>query len=163
MAQLSKPAIPWQMYRHFAVITVLITACLAMVANGENGQAADDAAEQAAAQQAAASRPRPAATPAYGRARLARNDAGQFGSEYDASFGEATDRSAARGSASSLPLANSENAGFTDAYLDSLSPQDLQQLLDNLQAAGATTASERNRILMVIEAASRRRSGTHDG
>lgn len=162
MAHISSPAIPMKMYRHFAIVTVMLTACLAMFADGENRQQADASAARAAEQHRGASQPRPAATPAYGQASLTRNDTGTFGGDQGSGFGQPTDRSAAMGSASSLPLANSENAGFTSAYLDSLSAQELQQLLDSLQSAGATSVAERNRILMVLEAASRRRSGNHD-
>jgi len=36
MAQLSKPPIPLTMYKHFAVGTLTMTACIAMFANGGN-------------------------------------------------------------------------------------------------------------------------------
>jgi hypothetical protein len=36
MAQQSKPPIPLTMYKHFAVGTLTMTACIAMFANGGN-------------------------------------------------------------------------------------------------------------------------------
>ena len=46
MAQISKPPIPLTMYKHFAVATVTLTACIAMFADSDNREAMAEEVEE---------------------------------------------------------------------------------------------------------------------
>lgn len=160
MAQITKPAIPIKVYRHFAVVTLALTAFLALFASGENEELRQQAVQERSPQSAG---PRTAPTPAYGQPELARRGAnGQFGDEAgsDNDFG----RPSMRGgdarfiNPASLPAANSENAAFTQEYLDSLSEEELDALLRAMREGGIDD-SERRQATAVMEAGSRRRSG----
>ena len=50
MRRTHTPAIPPQLYRHFAIVTIVLTLALAMFAEGENGEAARALATQQQAQ-----------------------------------------------------------------------------------------------------------------
>lgn len=168
MAKIKKPPVPTKMYRHFAVVTVLLTASLAVFADGEN--------EEYYAQQTAAQQPQQSTesetpperkdigAPAYGEAQLTRRDgaaSGGFsnGPEFDSSYGRASGPGGSRFSSQLVPADNSENAGFTAAHLDKLSEQELTRLLEALREDGIESESERRNAVAVMEAASRRRSG----
>lgn len=165
MAQLSKPAIPPQMYKHFAVTTCALTALLALFASGEP----DDTANRPTPQRTLAARPAPSGTPtpAYGQPQMdtgGKIEAGngfQIYQEYDSAYQR---NSSGRGAisdigATSMPRAGSENAGFTREYLESLSDEELAELLRQLRAAGAEDPATRQQIMAVLESGSRRRSG----
>ncbi len=174
MAKISKKStVPTKMYRHFAVVTVLLTASLAMFADGENREyyAEQDNAQQ---RQSAENSPwveseqededREENTPAYGQAQLVRRDGsqavGSFGSENDpSSYGRASGPGARRISSQLLPAENSENAGFTAAYLDKLSEDELDRLLAALEEDGIENEAERRQAIAILEAGSLRRSG----
>lgn len=87
MRRAPTPAITSRMYRHFATLTVILTATVAFFANGEN--------EQAAAAQAAANRPvkqhtvKPA-EPAMAQPASPAADADTWGSDDSDSFGAPT-------------------------------------------------------------------------
>jgi hypothetical protein len=167
MAQLSKPAIPWKMYRHFAVATLAVTACLAIFADGGNSlstSAADLRSEQRA--EPARSRPSPVATPRYGAAdfRAPRGYSTRADVATSSASGpRSSGRSAMFVNSSEIPSSLSENAGFTREYLDSLSDEELDELLRQLQAAGIENPATRQQALLVLETASRRRSGRPTG
>lgn len=163
MVQISKPPIPMKLYRHFAVVTLALTAFLALFASGENEELRQQSNQVHAPQRTAAA-PAASATPAYGEAQLRRADSGGggFGEEagMDNSFGRPT---IAGGDSrfivsTALPAAGSENAGFTDDYLDHLSEEELEALLRAMREGGLED-SERRQASAVMEAASRRRSG----
>lgn len=162
MVQISKPPVPIKLYRHFAMVTLALTAALAMFATGE-GEEQRRAAQQAHAPQAQSNAPRPSSTPRYGEASLAqRGGGGEFGDE--AAPGNDFGRPLIRAGdsrfiqPSALPPPNSENAAFTDSYLDSLSEEELTELLRAMREGGIEDA-ERRQATAVLEAASRRRSG----
>lgn len=79
----TQPVTP-QMYRHFAVLTIAITAAVALFADGENREA-----------MASEIRPQTAPAPAPTPAQITRKDGrgGGFGggAEFDSSFGEPMD------------------------------------------------------------------------
>ena len=162
MAQISKPPIPLKMYRHFAIVTIVLTACLALLAESENAELQQ--AQQPAASRPAA-RPSPSSTPRYGQAQLNVDPAATAGSFADEdsikpqSYRGATGRSGQFINTSNLPLPGSENAGFTREYLDSLSDEELEELLRQLRAGGVEDPERRAQALQVLETASRRRSG----
>lgn len=160
MAQITQPAIPMKVYRHFAVVTLALTAFLALFANGENEELRQQAVQERAAHSAG---PRPTATPAYGQPELVHRGAnGQFGDEAgsDNDFGRPTNRGTESRfiDPARLPAANSENAAFTEEYLGSLSEEELDALLRAMREGGIED-SERRQATAIMEAASRRRSG----
>ena len=165
MAQISRPAIPAKMYRQFAIITVAVTAVLAVFAQGENAQYA--------AQQQAASNPRTpqarvpraSSTPRYGTPVMTYDDSlGDQGFDESASGPVAVTRANTGGNSlyinsAEVPAQGSENAGFTRAYLDSLSDEELERLAEEMRRQGMEDPAARAQALRVLEAASRRRSG----
>lgn len=164
MAQLSKPAIPAQMYKHFAVTTFVLTALLALFADGEPRETAPAPAPQS--MQASSPTPSSSPTPAYGEAKLdtgGRIEAGngyEVYQEYDSSYQRSVSGSAMMGEigATTTSRPGSENAGFTREYLDSLTDEELEELLRQLRAGGVDDPVARQRAMAVMEAASRRRS-----
>lgn len=162
MAQISKPPIPMSLYRHFALVTVSLTAMLAMFASGENEEYRQQAS-QPQPQASPSPAPSPDTTPRYGEAQMVQAaGGGSFGVEAgaDNSYGNPTLTGGDLRfiNSSNLPEANSENAGFTDAYLDSLSEEELAELLQAMREGGIED-SERRQASAIMEAASRRRSG----
>jgi hypothetical protein len=166
MAQLSKPAIPPKMYKHFAVATCALTALLALFASGAPQ---DDTAGRPTAQptRSATPSPRTSPTPAYGQAQFdtgGKIEAGngyQVYQEYDSAYQRTVSGRGTIGEigASSQPRAGSENAGFTREYLDSLTDEELEELLRQLRAGGVADPATRAQIMQVLETGSRRRSG----
>jgi len=163
MAQLSKPAIPVKMYRHFALVTFGLTACLAVLAQGSNQSAADELAAPPSPAPSAA--PRASATPRYGQAEFRQGNSVETSNGFGADDGPTGPvrtgggRSSQYINSSMLPAEGSENAGFTREYLDSLSDEELSELLRQLQAGGVDDPARRRQALAVIETSSRRRSG----
>lgn len=91
MRRHSTPAITPRMYRHFAAMTLALTALLAFFANGENHQAIAAAAEAEAGPpppQAARATPTPESEPEA--------DSGSWGGETDVTFGQPMMRASAR-------------------------------------------------------------------
>ena len=164
MAQISKPAVTTKLYRHFAVVTIVMAITLAFLTSGDDtGQSRGMAGPQASAS-SGRSTPRPVGTPAYGEAHLvaAGGGGGSFGSEAGPGSGGSSGgmgRDTGPINPSDLPPPNSENAGFTSAYLNSLSDEELEELLRALRDGGITNDSDRRAASAVMEAASRRRSG----
>jgi hypothetical protein len=147
------PAIPVSMYRHFAVVTLVITAGLAMFADGENREAR-------AAQVAKPAPPSPAvlatATPTPG----SRQSAGAWGadSEFDNAFGQPMERLVA-GASNVIPdLSDVAAPGYSPEYLASLSEEERQLLLQGLQENGMLAPDIQSQRSAAISAASRRRS-----
>ncbi len=157
------------MYRHFAVVTVSLTAMLALFAQEENKEylSKTDGYEEIAADQLSPSdegAQEKSDTPAYGEAKLVRRDgaaSGGFsdGPEFDRSYGRGSGPQSGRYSSQIVPAKDSENAQFTASRLDKLSEEELQRLLDAIREDGITSEQERRRAIAVMEAASRRRSG----
>ncbi len=163
MAQIRKPPVTIKLYRHFAVVTVTLAVTLALLANGEDPVAATVGSATSAAPVATAALARRNNTPAYGQAQLvAPGSGGSFGDEAgpgSADSGGHMGRNTGTINPTDLPPANSENAGFTNAYLNSLSDEELDALLRALREGGVTDDAQRRNATAVMEAASRRRSG----
>lgn len=165
MAQLSKPAIPVKMYKHFAVTTFALTALLALFAGGSP----PETASRPTPQSTQSGQPNPGATPtpAYGQANMdtgGKIEAGngyQIYEEYAPTFQRASSGRSAISEigASTLPRQGSENAGFTREYLESLTDEELEELLRQLRAGGVQDPATRQQIMQVLETGSRRRSG----
>lgn len=162
MARRRPSAIPPGMYRHFAVFTVLLTASIAMFADGENRELhAAEVSEQQAVQaqreaEAAELARAQVAPPATGPRRRSSPESSAF----DVSFGapmEVPSRSVANFAAELLPDAG--QAGFPEQYLASLESEQRTMLLDGLEKEGLLAPGERERRSAALVAASQVRSG----
>jgi hypothetical protein len=168
MAQLSKPAIPAKMYRQFAIITMATTAGLALFASGPSPSADDGAAARATARSVSAT-PRTSSTPRYGQARLKTGTTVEVSDGFE-SFEVAESFAPNTGSrrsinainaigATEMAVAGTENAGFSREYLESLSDEELEELVRQLRANGADDPATRAQVIALLNTASRRRSG----
>ncbi len=164
MAQVSLPPIPLKMYRHFAIVTIALTACLALFADGENREFAEEQANRALQSQVRAERRTVQSnTPAYGEARLERRSGTttRFGREFDRNYGKPMISPNSRSSVIEQAVVRDDVVipGYSQAYLDSLSEDELDQLIESLRAAGMLDQNQRRRNMARLEAAARRRSG----
>ena len=100
MRRAPNPSITPQMYRHFAVVTVILTATMALFASGENDQAA---AANAAKVAAAHERPAKPPEPAFKQAESTADDTGTWGSDDGGSFGGPTMAAPSSGGSQWLP------------------------------------------------------------
>ena len=159
MARLQTPAIPAKMYRHFAVLTLLLTASVAFFADGESrevvaAQVAETKQENAVRRQSYArfGAPKLGAQQPDAVGRFSEDDGGP-----DLAFGTP---------AAGVPIVNAASgvmasddplvrAGYPRAYLDKLSPEERLKLLESLQASRSQGLS--------LAAASARRSGARAG
>ena len=153
--------VPPSMFRHFAIVTLAITAGLAMFADGEGREA----------QAAQLSRPapaRPAAPATLARAPDPEDEFGSWGDESDfddgggGGFGSPTE-SFGGGSDYVADLADVMAPGYPPEYLESLSEEERALLLQGLQANGMLTPEIRRQRRAALSAASDRRSGTSSG
>lgn len=161
MAKITKPPVPAKLYKHFAAVTILMTAAIAMFADEDQRAAAEQSQELAEP-----SRPTARSTPAYGEARMTRSQPevqGSFGSENDGGYG-APMMGTGGGNRSSVarravntsrqPLPN-----MTPEEVAALSEEEYERLRALYVAAGAIEDTDRSAQLSEIEAASARRSG----
>ena len=148
------PAIPPKMYRHFAVVTLLLTAGLAMFADGENGKAAHALVAQP---QAKPAQPPQLAQPtptAYSTGSSSGEDF-DFGSPMELLTGD---------SGGVLPGEElAQEAGYSAEYLESLSPEERAMLLKGLEENGMLSPELRDSRAGALAAASSRRSGAPGG
>lgn len=167
MAKIAKPPVPYKAYRHFAIITVVVTGLLALFASGENREVVADRIEQ----QEREAHLRAVSAERTGRPRIGRRDAtgqGRFDGGDRQEFGRPMDDLSA-GNSSTMENFTSPGAarrgqttqipGYSQAYLDSLSEEEYRRLLQNLRAAGMLSPEERAQTLANLEAGSRQRSG----
>ena len=143
------PAIPPKMYRHFAVVTVLLTAGLALFADGENREAVAGHIEQR--QQEAEVREASYAkfgAPRLGGSAARRAERYDFdeGSDFDKDFGNAMERpSGGRRSGITEDEQMALAAGYSSEYLSKLTPAELERLMaalrQNVMAQAAAAAA----------------------
>jgi hypothetical protein len=152
------PAIPPSMYRHFAVITLVLTLGLAMFADGESRQAREVPMQT--------SRPRPAPQAHFAASRThdveatARAFANDISEDFDNGFGEPMQSMASNLGSSVIPDVSEVTVpGFSQEYLASLSEEERQLLLQGLQENGMLSPEIRGDRSAAIVAASSRRSG----
>lgn len=162
MARVHTPAIPARMYRHFAVVTLALTAMLAFFADGENRQAADQ--KVAAKRQHDALRRESYAR--FGAPTVGGQPApvGHFSMDADADgdFGKPMDSPSGGYVGSPAPSADPlTQLGYSQAYLNSLGKEERQKLLEGLRQSGMLDENERRRQSAALSAASARRSGAH--
>jgi hypothetical protein len=140
------------MYRHFAVVTVILTATMAFFASGENDQAA---AAHAAQAHAAPERPPPPAEPAFRQAEPAADDTGTWGSDDGGSFGGPTMAAPSSGSQWLPPPL----AGIGNVQQPIRRANAGDDPADDEADAAAPTAAE----IAAAQAASRLRAGAGSG
>lgn len=167
MATLSKPPIPLKMYKHFAIMTVTLTASIAMFADEDKREAA---VEQLETRQVAQSEPQAkVVTDSQG---LVRNDLAQPGSGFgteNRGYGGPTVRPASvRGTARPDPRRQPTSdgrlsvPGYDQAWIDAMSPEQYRIFLESISEEAlddAVTAEDRRRQQSALEAASARRAG----
>ncbi len=161
MAKLSKPPVPVKMYKHFAAVTIVMTAAIAMFAD-EDQRAVAEAREPRMVAQTERSN----TTPAFGEARLVRAEAevqGSFGSEGDDGFGQPMLETGGdnRSSIARRAVSNSRQAlpNMTPEEVAALSQEEYERLLELYAAAGVIEDIDRSAQMSEVEAASARRSG----
>ena len=160
------PAIPPKMYRHFAVVTILLTAGLALFAEGENGEAARAlvAREQASATSAGAPK-LVRATPAsawFSPTGETEDASFEFGSPMDDPVG-GDDPVGSDADALAPGLEQAQEAGYSEEYLASLGAQERELLLNGLRENGMLSPEIREDQARSLAAASSRRSGAPEG
>ena len=165
MAKIAQPPVLHKAYRHFAVITVVIAALLALFTSGENSEAVAVQIEQhereAQLQRISAERTRPAQLARREQASessFAASDAQVFGKPMDQIRSSSGSSTANTGGATRTGE-HTVIPGYSREYLNSLTEQQYRQLLDNLQQAGMFSPEEREQNLANLSAGSQRRSG----
>lgn len=167
MAKISKPPVPAKLYKHFAVVTVVLTATIALFADGESREAVvshiDQHDEQAGVERASQE--------VTGPPRLIRSEAtlqGSFdgGGEFDSSFGQPMDSVGVSANFSNAPrsthLARRALPNMTPEEVAELSQEEYERLLRLYADAGVIEDVDRSAQMSEIEAASARRMG-HGG
>lgn len=165
MARALPSAVPPKMYRHFALVTVLLTLGIAMFADGENREAAaaqverreereqirrDDAAEAAG--------PAIVRRSPVPRRERPRQHIGFDG--FDPSFGAPMDSPMRSLASYATGVASAATqAGYPDAYLASLGAEERALLVDGLEKEGMLSRDERERKSAALIAASEARGG----
>ncbi len=150
------PAIPPSMYRHFAVLTVVLTASLAMFAEGENREARAAPTVQAA-KPAAPVALVPASSTDTSRQAESWFDADSFS---DYGVGGSSDGLFGSENSSVIPDLEGLAPGYSPEYLASLSEEERELLLSGLQESGMLEPDIRSRRSAALSAASSRRSGS---
>jgi len=154
-------AIPSKMYRHFALVTVLLTTGVAMFAEGENREALAAQVEEheepdAIPHESAAKVPKATIarrTPQHHRF-------GQHIDGFDVVFGAPMERAlGSLGTYTTAVASEVAQAGYSDAYLDSLGAEERDLLLKGLAKEGLLAPEQRERTTAALTAASHVRSG----
>lgn len=152
MARTRTPPIPANMYRHFAILTIALTASVALFADGESRNAvtqrvADHRREvqDRPGKHLVAKAPTLAGTP-----RPPADDSDAFGTPSAGRF--------ANRASSATAFDDLIAAGYAREYLESLTPEDRQHLLVGVRRAGAAVP-EHAAEAAALGAASAARSG----
>lgn len=159
MASISKPPIPLKMYKHFAVVTLVMTASIAMFADDGNRQAVanhiDEREQQQRLQRASQEMTGP---PRLIGADEVRNQ-GSFGDE-GGSYGAPamTPAGGGDGGFGSTAAGTSRISvpGYDQAWIDSLSEEEYQSFLASLPPEVRSQGSEAERAAAFQRAAARR-------
>jgi hypothetical protein len=178
MAQIKTPPISARTYRHFAAVTVAITAALAILADGENRRTIADGVDTRIAQRRETARIERAQVAKFGKPKLVRRQTprsgdwgiGGYGDAFDASYGTPGDRTAeyARtaavwrgrtGSEGKVPGAYAPY-GIAQADWEAMSEQEREAWMRKMQSRSApVSAEQRARDIESLMAASAERSG----
>ena len=164
MARTPPSAVPPKMYRHFALVTVLLTTSVAMFAEGENREVAESRIEQGEERQAVqrddteVARPPVAHRPAESRKRSYEGPG--FGG-FDPTFGAPMDNPLTSLAANAADVASAvAQTGYSDKYLAALDAEKRALLVAELEKEGLGSPEERERKTAALIAASEARSGT---
>lgn len=161
MAKLSKPPIPLKMYKHFAVVTLLLTATIAMFADSDNRQAIADHAEERQRME----RLREVEEERFGQRELVRRDDGPKGSFGDegSGYGQPTSVAPSNGGGSGLRARNGRRAipGYSREYLNSLPQREYEAIVASLPDSqqAETGSHDQENLVAEMSRASARRSG----
>ena len=163
MAQIRKPAVPPKLFKHFAMATVALTAAVAMLADGSHREAKGDG-ELTQAVETDATREKPALL----RRDIARSDRASDGGDFYADsageFGAPMVQSVRTGGTiapQQAPRAGIRPpvAGYAQTYLDSLSDEEYEALVEGLREAGMLDPDQREFQVAALERESASRSG----
>lgn len=171
MAQISKPPIPLTMYKHFAVATVTLTACIAMFADSDNREAmAEEVEEQQQRQEWQGSSDESDSQP-----ELVRRDIetpGSFGSEEGGSAGSGggggggggVARRPSVGSRAATGSGRISVPGYEQSFIDGLSEAEYRAFLEVLppemrRSQDRDMTPDLAEQRRAVEAASARRAG----
>lgn len=162
MAKLSKPPVPVKLYKHFAAVTVVLTAGIAMFADEDQRAMAEAAQPRMVAQTGRSNSVR-----AIAEAQLIRAGGqvqGTFGSEGGDDFGQpmlVADGGGNRSSIARRAVSTSRQPlpNMTPEEVAALSEEEYERLRALYAAAGAIEDVDRSAQMSEVEAASARRSG----
>lgn len=167
MARVTQPKIQMKIYRHFAVVTIVLTLGIAVFADGESREAIQ---AEGPSQPATVAKPKPAPTLVRSRSSGGfASDAevsGSFGA--DVAMGSATDGDSERGSSSGIipdelpddaTTATALAAGYPPHVLAEMSAAEREQLVKSLREAGIQDSADREARTASLLASSRQRSG----
>ena len=163
MAQIRKPAVPPKLFKHFAMATVALTAVVAMLADGSHREAkADEEIAEASDPDTATLRPALLRRDT-GRSDRA-NDGGDFYADAPGGFGEPMVRPVRSGGTIAPQQATRGGirppvAGYAQDYLDSLTDEEYEALVEGLREAGMLDSSQREVQVAALERESASRSG----
>ena len=163
MAVTKTPPVPFKVFRHFAIVTIVVTALTALFADGENQQVVKKQIEEQIEQQEKREREN-------AKAMLVRAPAQQsvhegFSDQVSMGFGEPMVRMQARQNASGyVPGARTRGGreaipGYSQDYIDRLSDEDYEALVAGLREAGMLDAETRADQIAALQRASIARSG----
>jgi hypothetical protein len=156
MARKQPSVIPPKVYRHFALVTVLLTAGIAMFADSENREASAQVAPRESGLRQE-SIPKPLVAP---RTTRRKHHFAQDGEGFAAPFGAPMDEAPGSLVAQTTQLApDAAPAGYSDHYLASLGPDERRLLLEGLEKEGLLSPEEREHKSRALIAASQARSG----
>jgi len=155
-------AVPPKMYRHFALVTVLLTTAVAMFAEGENREARTTQVERRE-KPGVLRQDTPAKAPKPTLARRTTQPHHRFVQEvrgFDVSFGRPMDHARGSLAAYTTQVASEvTQAGYSEAYLSTLRTEERDLLLKGLSREGLLSPEERERKSAALIAASEARSG----
>lgn len=153
------PAIAPSLYRHFAVVTVLLTAILAMFAEGESLEA-----QAAAVAQPASAKPAAQAVLATANGATRQAPGWWYVDSYSDSDTSGTLSGLIGGDSGVIPdFGDTEVPGYSPEYLASLTEEERELLLAGLEKNGMLEPEIRDRSSAALAAASSRRSGAASG
>ncbi|OYX65052.1 MAG: hypothetical protein B7Y88_10275 [Sphingomonadales bacterium 32-64-17] len=163
MAQIRKPAVPPKLFKHFAMATVALTAAVAMLADGSHREAKGDG-ELTQASESSAAREKPALLRRdIGRSDRA-SDGGDFYADSASAFGAPMVQPVRSGGTIAPQQASRGGirppvAGYSQTYLDSLSDEEYEALVEGLREAGMLDPDQRDFQVAALERESESRSG----
>lgn len=160
MARALFSGIPLKMYRHFAVVTILLTVVLAFVAQGENKKLASSTSASGTSSSGPWQKESAAApvTPVKQAAPTSQSESSNGWDDSETDFG-APMMSAGNGFGSFMPDNVVAANGLSEEYLATLSPDERARLQSSLAEVGIESPEDMERRNAEMLAASQRRSG----